>query len=148
MKKNLSSDWTFTYKFVIPSLWALVITLATIFIFLDSGDFRTFFLLLAILPGLISMRIQKVAFDDNSIIVSNWRTERVYDLSKVKSMNGGGFSPFDPWFELEIFGSRDEIEKIDFMPRVHEQLRYIFTKRYSGRLLEFQNKIRTVRQAT
>jgi len=138
MRKELSSGLTFVYKFVIPTLWTLVVVLGTIFAYLDSKQLGNFLMLLMILPILLFIRLKKVSFDKEFIYVSNWRTETTYELSKIKSINERDMSRFSPWFELEIRNIKGETEKIDFMPRIMDHMRFRFSGRFTGRLLELK----------
>ena len=47
----------------------------------------------------------------------------------------------DPFFEIEIRDKDGTIKKVDFMPKVFEQLTFMFTKKYSGHLLDIKTKI-------
>ena len=138
MRKELSSGLTFVYKFVIPTLWASFIVFATIFAYLDSRQLGNFLMLLMILPILLFIGLKKVSFDKEFIYVSNWRTETTYELSKLKSINESDMSRFDPWFELEIRNKKGEIDKIGFMPRLMDDMRFRFSGQLTGRLLELK----------
>ena len=144
MKKELSSRLTFAYKFVIPTLWISVVVFVTIFIYFDSRHPGNFLMLLMILPILFFIRLKKVSFDSGFIYVSNWRRETAYELSNLKSINESDMTRFDPWFELEIRNKKGEIEKIDFMPKVMDDMRFRFTGQLTGRLLELKTLRTTV----
>ena len=81
-------------------------------------------------------------YDDKNVYISNIRAWRTYEIRNIKAINEGNIVGFDPFFELEIIGDKGEIKKIDFMPKLSEQLNYMFTGQLTGRLLEMKNKIR------
>jgi hypothetical protein len=139
MRKNLSSNLTFTYKFILPFIWTGTIGGLTIFIYLDSGDWRTFFVLLMILPVIILFKIKLVSFDNDHIFISNGRTEKTYNISNLKSINEP-YNFTDPFFEIELIGENGRTEKFEFMARLEEQLSYVFSGQITGRLLELKNK--------
>jgi len=94
-----------------------------------------------IMPIMIFLKLKRVSYDDNNVYISNWRTNWTYELKNVKAIHEGNIAGLDPFFELEIIEQKGELRKIDFMPKVSEQLNFIFTGKYTGRLLEFKNKI-------
>ena len=51
----------------------------------------------------------------------------------------------DPFFELEIIEERGEIRKIQFIPKISEQLNYLFTRKLTGRLLELTIKLKDIK---
>ena len=147
MKKHLSSDWTFVYKIVIPTIWTLVILLIIALVLWDSHDLRAFFILLILLPTFFMIKIKRVTYDDKFIYISNFRTEWTYELSNVKSINEANMASFDPFFEVEII-EETGVKKFDFMPRIFEYLYYLFNREMTGRLLELKNKINDNRVMT
>ncbi len=112
-----------------------------IFIFIDSNDPRTFFMIVMVLPMLLTIKIKQVRYDDRNIYVYNWRTTRTYELRDIKAINEGNMMSLDPFFEIEIRDKDGTIKKVDFMPKVFEQLTFMFTKKYSGHLLDIKTKI-------
>lgn len=92
---------------------------------------------------LLVIKIQQVSYDDKYVYIYNWRTTRTYELKDIKSINEGNMLAFDPFFEIEILDKNGTIKKVDFMPRVFEQLTYMFTKKYTGQLLDFKTKVAT-----
>ncbi|MBI3221342.1 MAG: hypothetical protein HYZ44_17660 [Bacteroidetes bacterium] len=147
MKKLLTSQLTVFYKIVFPTIWTLIFVGLMIFIFIDSNDPRTFFMVIMILPMLLVIKIQQVSYDDKNVYIYNWRTTQTYELKDIKSINEGNILTFDPFFEIEILAKNGTIKKVDFMPRVFEQLTYMFTKKYTGQLLDFKTKVATSKES-
>jgi hypothetical protein len=141
MRKYLTSKLTIFYKIIFPAIWTLIIVGLMIFIFIDSHDPKTFLLMLMVLPMLLVMKIQQVSYDDRNIYVYNWRTTRTYELRDIKAINEGNIMSLDPFFEIEIRDKNGTIKKVDFMPKVFEQLTFMFTKKYTGQLLDIKTKI-------
>lgn len=141
MKKHLTSKLTVFYKIVFPTAWTLLIVGLIIFIYIDSNDPKTFAIALMWLPMLLPIRIKEISYDEESIYVYNWRTTKVYDLSDIKAINEGNIMSLDPFFEMEIREKDGSIKKIDFMPKVSEQLTFLFTKKYTGHLYDLKNKM-------
>ncbi len=112
-----------------------------VFVFIDSNDPRTFFMIVMVLPILLTTKIKQVSYDDRNIYVYNWRTTRTYELRDIKAINEGNIVSLDPFFEIEIRDQDGTIIKVDFMPKVLEQLNFTFTKKYSGHLLDIKTKI-------
>jgi hypothetical protein len=112
-----------------------------IFIFIDSNDPRTFLMVIMLLPMLLTIKIQQVSYDDKNIYVYNWRTTKTYELKDIKAINEGSMLSFDPYFEIEIIDKDGVIKKVDFMPKIFEQLTFMFTKKYTGHLLDIKTKI-------
>jgi acyl-CoA hydrolase len=98
-------------------------------------------MVIMILPMLLVIKIQQVSYDDKYVYIYNWRTTKTYELKDVKSINEGNILTFDPFFEIEIVDKDGAKRKFDFMPKVFEQLTFMFTKQYTGQLLDFRTKI-------
>jgi hypothetical protein len=148
MKTYLSSSLTFIYKIVLPTIWTLIVFGLTGWILLDSHDPWTLLMLLLVLPMLSFIKLNRVSYDDQQVYIFNGRSQQTYELKQIKSMNEGNIGGLDPFFELEINSIEGEVRKVDFLPKMSEQMRYVFTGQLSGRLLEFKNKIRRVKSDT
>jgi hypothetical protein len=57
------------------------------------------------------------------------RTSKTYELKDVKAINEGNIMSLDPFFEIEFRNKNGSIDKVDFMPKVSEQLTFMFTKK-------------------
>jgi hypothetical protein len=119
-------------------MWTLIVVAATVAMYNDSQRITSLLMLLAISPALIFTRIKKVSFDREFIYVSEGRRETAYEISRLKAINESDLGRFDPWFELEIRRPATEVIKIDFLPRVMDDLRFRFWGEYTGRLLELR----------
>jgi len=141
MKMYLSSSLTFIYKVIIPTVWTLaILTLVTLIIW-TSNSWVGLLFLVGVLPMWPLTKINEIKYDDKNVYISNFRTHWTYELVNIKSINEGTM-PFDPFFELEIFEKSGRVRKVDFMPKVLEQINYMFTDKLSGRLLDLKTKIR------
>lgn len=89
----------------------------------------------------LTIKIQQVSYDDKNIYVYNWRSTKIYELKDIKSINEGSMLTFDPYFQIEIIDKDGAIKKVDFMPKIIEQLTFMFTKKYTGHLLDIKTKI-------
>lgn len=141
MRKQLSSKLTFIYKFVIPPIWTLVLLGLSIFIIIDSQEWLALLMLLMIFLMIPFINLKRVSYDDEYLYISNWFTEKKFDLWKLKKINEGEMSGLDPFFQLEIVGKDNELVKFDFMPRLDEATKYLFSRQLSGRLLDLKQKI-------
>ena len=141
MRKRLSSQLTIFYKIIVPVTWALIILGLMIFMFIDSRNPMAFLIILMLLPMLLFMNLKQISYDDDNIYVYNWRTTKTYEIKDIKSINEGDIMSLDPFFEIEVRGKSGSVEKIDFMPKTSEQLTFMLTKKYSGRLHEIKTKV-------
>lgn len=141
MRKQLSSKLTFIYKFVIPPIWILTLLGLSIFIIIDSQEWLALLMLLMIFIMIPFTNLKRVSYDDEYLYISNWLTEKKFDLWKLKKINEGEMSGLDPFFQLEIVDKDNELVKFDFMPRIKEATKYLFSRQLSGRLLELKQKI-------
>lgn len=141
-KKKSSSSLTFVYKVFFPAIWAIMIAGLTGFTYWESGNEWTFLILLMILPMLIFVKIKSISFDNDFIFVSNGLRMEKYEMERLKSVNEGNIMSLDPFFELEILDNNGEVKKIDFMPKIGEQLKYQFTGKITGRLGELKESLR------
>jgi hypothetical protein len=141
MRKQLSSKLTFIYKFVIPPIWTAILLVLSIFIIIESQEWLALLMLLMIFIMIPCINLKKVSFDDQYLYISNWFSEKRFDLRKLKRVNEGELSGFDPFFQLEIIGKDNELVKFDFMPKFKEAKKYLFSRQLSGRLLELKQKI-------
>jgi hypothetical protein len=101
--------------------------------------------LLLMIPSLIISRIHSITFDDYFVYVKKWKLLEVYPISDIMSINEGDFWSFDPFFQLEIKGKRDETIKIDFAPRSFDGFAFIVGKEYRGELLRLKNRMEALR---
>ena len=120
MRKQLSSKLTFIYKFVIPPIWTLILLGLSIFIIIDSQEWLALLMLLMIFIMIPFINLKRVSYDDEYLYISNWFTEKKFDLWKLKKINEGEMTGLDPFFQLEIVGKDNELVKFDFMPRFKE----------------------------
>jgi hypothetical protein len=141
MRKQLSSKLTFILKFVIPPIWTLILLGLSIFIIIDSQEWLALLMLLVIFIMIPFINLKRVSYDDEYLYISNWFTEKKFDLWKLKKINEGEMTGLDPFFQLEIVGKDNELVKFDFMPRFNEATKYLFSRQLSGRLLELKQKI-------
>lgn len=88
------------------------------------------------------IKLKWIMYDDYYVFISNGRTKWIYELKQVKAINEPNGS-FDPFFELEIRDKDGVIRKFDFLP--HDQFVFKATGKYGGNLMEFENKLRTIR---
>lgn len=98
-------------------------------------------MILMVLPMLLTLKIKQVSYDDENIYVYNWRTTRTYELRDIKTISEGNIMSLDPFFEIEIRDKDGTIKKVDFMPKVFEQMTFMFTKKYTGHLLDIKTRI-------
>ncbi|MEX2230577.1 MAG: hypothetical protein WD824_00345 [Cyclobacteriaceae bacterium] len=141
MRKQLSSKLTFIYKFVIPPIWILTLLGLSIFIIIDSQEWLALLMLLMIFIMIPFINLKRVSYDDEYLYISNWFTEKKFDLWKLKKINEGEMTGLDPFFQLEIVDKDNELVKFDFMPRFNEATKYLLSRKLSGRLLELKQKI-------
>jgi hypothetical protein len=124
-----------------PTIWTLAILTQVTLIIWTSNSLVGLLLLVGVLPVWPLLKICEIKYDDKNVYISNYRKHWTYELVNVKSINEGTI-PFDPFFELEIIEKSGHVRKIDFMPKVAEQINYMFTDKLSGRLLDLKIKIR------
>lgn len=104
MNREISSKWTFYYKFIFPTLWIGGFTLTTVFMFLfpagwkGSSDIRKarwIFLGITIAGATViywsCMRLKKVYLRQNSLVVSNYLTEVSVPLQQIERVSGSVF---------------------------------------------------------
>lgn len=136
MRRSLSSDFTLLFKLIVPIIWTGFILFVTVIVLLDSRVIENLALLIAVAPVLYLLKLRKIAFDNVNIYVSNWGKETVYSIHNLKALNEAEISRFDPFWQLEIRVSKNEIVKIEFLARINEQIKHQLTGELSGRLLE------------
>ena len=141
MKKQLKSRLTVFYKIIFPAIWTLIIAGLIIFIFIVSNDPMSFLVIVLLLPIRLYIDLQPISYDDKNIYVYNWRTTKTYELNDIKAINEGDRMSFDPFFEIEVRNKNGSIEKVDFMPKIFEQLAFMFTKRYTVNLYDVKTRI-------
>jgi hypothetical protein len=79
----------------------------------------------------------KISYDDTTIIVSDWLSEKVYEFKDIKSLKYSKPSiPILPYLLLEITTSDDELKKIRFLPRSSDSVKSLFAMKLKGRQLE------------
>ena len=99
--RRLSSDWTFLYKFVIPTFCIGEFALLTLLMFTAPGSLkgrgdvrqvRWIFLTVTIVSGPFfywwCMRLKKVAFDQDVLLISNFRKEVGIPLHELEQVSG------------------------------------------------------------
>jgi hypothetical protein len=100
--RNLSSSWTWFYKFAFPTLWIGGFGLGTVAMFVapdswsaDPREVRWLFLALLLAGTSIiywsAIRVKKVALDVDSLLISNFRRELRVPLHNVKRVSGSIF---------------------------------------------------------
>jgi hypothetical protein len=141
MRKNLTSRLTIFYKVILPATWALIVVGLMIFIFVDSKDPMTFLMILMSVPMLVFTKLKQISYDDKNIYVYNWLVTKTYELKDIEAINEGYVLSLDPFFEIEIRGKNGAIETVHFMPRMVEQLTFMFTKKYTGYLGDIKTRI-------
>ncbi len=140
MRKQLSSRLTFGYK-IFGLIWGVFTVLVIVVFIIGTKDLLGLFMLVALLPSIVFLRLNKITYDENFVYVTKWWTEQKYEIKKIKSINEADMTSMDPFFELEIIEQKGELKKVDFMPRFLENLTYFLKKEYSGQLLELRTKI-------
>jgi hypothetical protein len=119
--KELSSPYTFFYKFIFILLWIIGFGLATHEVILAGPDnprwmqYMIVWAAFAVFIFFSSGNVKKVTMDSEKLIVTNFlRTEEI-ELSDIESVDGSTFlSPRLVWFNLKKpcgFG-----RKITFIP--------------------------------
>jgi len=128
--RELSSTWTFFYKFVFPTLWIGMFAMGTLLMFVvpdsfkgggDVREIRWFFAGATVVGGAFiywaCIRLKKVSLDANTLVVSNYRHQVEVPLRDVEAISGSLFmSPELIWLRLRnptILGT-----KVVFMPKV------------------------------
>ena len=126
-ERQLSSRWTFCYKFVFPTLWVGGFACATLLMFarpdnlVGSGDARWVFLFVTLVgSGVIYWacgRLKRVILADSTLAISNYRETIEVPLRDVESVSASLLiSPELIWLRFRrptAFG-----QKLVFMPSV------------------------------
>ena len=130
MNRQLSSQWTFFYKVVFPTIWIGGFGLGTVIMFIspdgwkvnpDVREIRWIFLLALIVGAVFiywsCMRMKKVWLAQNSFIISNYLKEISVPLQQVERVSGSILmTPELVWVHFRrptVFG-----ERIVFMPKM------------------------------
>lgn len=130
MERELSSKWTFFYKFVLPTLWIGMFTLGTLTMFFapdvwnghnDARWLRWLFLGLTLSGALFlywaCMRLKKVWLGRTSFTISNYVDEVEVPVRDVERVSGSILmSPELVWLRFRRptrFG-----DKVVFMPKL------------------------------
>jgi hypothetical protein len=99
--RELSSTWTFYYKFVFPTIWIGMFALGTLMMFIDpdgfegGGDVREarWIFAGATVVGItfiywFSMRLKKVSLDGQILVISNYRRRIEVPLREIEEVSG------------------------------------------------------------
>jgi hypothetical protein len=133
--RDLSSAWTFFYKFVFPTLWIGMFAFVTLLMFIvpdsfegnqDVRETRWFFVGATVVGGAFiywaCMRLKKVRLDGDTLVVSNYLHQIEVPLRDVESVSGSVFvSPELIWLHLRRPGPMGD--KLVFMPKLRFSLR-------------------------
>lgn len=127
--RALSSSMTFYYKFVFPTLWIGGFAFVTILMFTAPDSFkgntdirgvRTIFFIVTISGAVLfywcCMRLKRVGFKDNVLIVSNFRKEIIIQLGDVDRVSGS-FMIHPELIWLHLRRPTDFGDKIVFTPK-------------------------------
>lgn len=122
MQRELSSRFTFFYKYIVIGIWFCGFALGTQEVLLAGPDhpkWLQYFATWLLFTGFIYFAtgsIKKVTLTGKELVVSNFIRSEVIAVSEVDSVDGSTFlSPKLVWFNLKNpspFGSR----KISFIP--------------------------------
>jgi len=128
--RELSSEMTFFYKFVFPTLWIGAFAFGTLLMFLipdsftrsrDVREMRWLFAFMTVVGASViywaCMRLKKVTLSANTLIISNYRRAVEVPLRDVEVVSGSLLmSPELIWLRFRHptpFG-----EKVVFMPKI------------------------------
>ncbi|WP_136795402.1 MULTISPECIES: hypothetical protein [Desulfosediminicola] len=119
--RALSSRHTFSYKYVYLSLWMCGFALGAKDVLLTGSSdprFMQYIVIWALFSIFIYFctgSIKKVIIKDQTLLVSNYITDRQIPLADIQSIGGSSFmSPKQVWFTLK--GSGTSSVKISFIP--------------------------------
>src|SRR5262245_43616150 len=128
--RELSSKWTFFYKFVFPTIWIGMFALAPLMMFIDPDRFegkgdvreaRWFFVGATVVGGAFlywfCMRLKKVSLDGHMLVISNYLRRMEVPLRDVEAVSGSLFtSPELVWLRFRHPTAMGT--KIVFMPKI------------------------------
>jgi hypothetical protein len=123
MKRNISSDMTFVYKFPFPIIWIIGFCITTIIIIKTGGFiFLSLILISATVAGTLflywgCMRLKVVKMDDEYLYISNFFKEIAVHKNNIAKITEITFINIHPiWIHLKE--STEFGIKIMFMPKL------------------------------
>lgn len=141
--RQLSSNLTLTYKYLMPLL--PVAQAGLINIFLRRGPNIAiltpvnYFFAAVFLVLFISLRsLKKVEYNNEKLFVSNFLNKKEFDLNCVVNIRRWLFYFYVISLEME-----NEVKKIQFMPRMSERIFSPFKKLDS--IVAFENRVATAK---